>query len=76
MVRCLYTFFNKQLLCFHYKGFDKDVHLNKIGIKTNDACDLFFDTIKVPKRTFKRFQKQRFIITKQYFLNIGSWQKI
>jgi len=42
MVRCLYTFFNKQLLCFHYKGFDKDVHLNKIGIKTNDACDLFF----------------------------------
>jgi len=32
-----------------YEGFDKGVPFNKIGMKAQDTCELFFDNVKVPK---------------------------
>ena len=33
----------------HSEGFSKGKPLKKIGMKSNDTCELFFDNIKVPK---------------------------
>ena len=32
-----------------YKGFEKGVPFKKIGMKSQDTCELFFDNVKVPK---------------------------
>ncbi|WP_044397867.1 acyl-CoA dehydrogenase family protein [Lacinutrix sp. Hel_I_90] len=32
-----------------FEGFEKGVPFNKIGMKAQDTCELFFDNVKVPK---------------------------
>ena len=34
----------------HLEGFSKGKPFKKLGLKTSDTCELFFDNVKVPKR--------------------------
>jgi alkylation response protein AidB-like acyl-CoA dehydrogenase len=44
------------------EGFNKEFHLKKIGMKSQDTAELFFDNVKVPKENRLGDEKMGFKI--------------
>ncbi|GAA4323444.1 acyl-CoA dehydrogenase family protein [Pontixanthobacter gangjinensis] len=49
----------------NYKGFEKGVPFKKIGMKSQDTCELFFDDVRVPKENLLGEEGQGFQIMMQ-----------